>query len=259
VITVLILRLLLLLDAPLKNTIICLTSNLGTYLDGPTCKFYSIISGSDILAHPTACDANGVVTPEAKEEVFERVSEHFPPELLNRLDSTQVFNKLSRKSILEVVSLRLKDVADRLKNRRITLDVDDTAKAWLAEQGYSQVYGARAIARVVRTDVLFPLAQKLLRGTIRWVLLRFPLVLCGVHLAHLFSFVLGMEIVLLFVFPLIGRRLRFETTICLIPLLLFRIQKSTLRHKLRRTAGSHYLILHYPTYYLLTHCSVNVL
>jgi ATP-dependent Clp protease ATP-binding subunit ClpB len=79
----------------------------------------------------------------------------------------QVFNKLSRKSILEVVSLRLKDVADRLKNRRITLDVDDTAKEWLAEQGYSQVYGARAIARVVRTDVLFPMAQKLLRGTIR--------------------------------------------------------------------------------------------
>jgi ATP-dependent Clp protease ATP-binding subunit ClpB len=82
----------------------------------------------------------------------------------------QVFNKLSRKSILEVVSLRLKDVAERLKGRRITMDVDDTAREWLAEQGYSQVYGARAIARVVRTDVLFPLAQKLLKGTIRWVL-----------------------------------------------------------------------------------------
>jgi ATP-dependent Clp protease ATP-binding subunit ClpB len=109
-----------------------------------------------------------VVTPEARDEVLERVSEHFPPELLNRLDSMQVFNKLSRHSILEVVSLRLRDVADRLKNRRITLDVDNEARNWLAEQGYSHVYGARAIARVVRTDVLFPLAQKLLRGTIRW-------------------------------------------------------------------------------------------
>ena len=125
------------------------------------------VAGSDILAHSTACDANGVVTSEAKDEVLERVSEHFPPELLNRLDSMQVFNKLIRKSILEVVSLRLKDVADRLKSRRITLDVDDTAREWLADQGYSQVYGARAIARVVRTDVLFPMAQKLLRGTIR--------------------------------------------------------------------------------------------
>ncbi|GLB41469.1 putative P-loop containing nucleoside triphosphate hydrolase protein [Lyophyllum shimeji] len=134
-----------------KNTIICLTSNLG----------------SDILAHPTACDANGLVTPEARTEVLQRVSEYFPPELLNRLDSMLVFNKLSRKAILDVVALRLRDVAERLKPRRITLEVDDNAREWLAESGYSDVYGARAIARIVRTDVLFPLAQKLLRGTIR--------------------------------------------------------------------------------------------
>ena len=81
-----------------------------------------------------------------------------------------VFNKLSRDSILQIVSLRLKDVADRLKNRRIVLDVDDATKELLARQGYSELYGARAIARVVRTDVLFPLAQKLLRGTIRYVI-----------------------------------------------------------------------------------------
>ncbi|KAK0226196.1 P-loop containing nucleoside triphosphate hydrolase protein [Armillaria fumosa] len=134
-----------------KNTIICLTSNLG----------------SDILAHQTSCNEDGVVTPEARDEVLERTSSYFPPELLNRLDTMLVFNKLSRQSILQVVSLRLNDVADRLKHRRITLDVDGDAREWLAKQGYSEVYGARAIARVVRTDVLFPLAQKLLRGTIR--------------------------------------------------------------------------------------------
>jgi ATP-dependent Clp protease ATP-binding subunit ClpB len=78
-----------------------------------------------------------------------------------------VFNKLSRQSILQVVSLRLNDVAERLKNRRITMDVDAAARELLAKQGYSDVYGARAIARVVRTDVLFPLAQKLLKGTVR--------------------------------------------------------------------------------------------
>ncbi|TFY76866.1 hypothetical protein EWM64_g7147 [Hericium alpestre] len=78
-----------------KNTIICMTSNLG----------------SDILAHTTATDENGVVTPEARNEVLERTSEFFPPELLNRLDSMQVFNKLSKESILQVVSLRLNDVA----------------------------------------------------------------------------------------------------------------------------------------------------
>ncbi|KAJ3502391.1 hypothetical protein NMY22_g18603 [Coprinellus aureogranulatus] len=135
-----------------KNTIICLTSNLG----------------SDILAHPTASDPEtGVVNPQARDEVIERTQEYFPPELLNRLDSIQVFNKLSKKSILSVVDLRLKDVADRLKARRISLDVDGAAKEWLAQHGYSDMYGARAIARIVRTDVLFPLAQKLLKGTIR--------------------------------------------------------------------------------------------
>jgi len=111
--------------------------------------------------------------PEAKSEVLERTSEYFPPELLNRLDSMLVFNKLSRSSILKVVSLRLDDVSNRLKNRRITLDVDHAAREWLAKHGYSEVYGARAIARVVRTDVLFPLAQKLLKGTIRSVLFSF--------------------------------------------------------------------------------------
>ena len=85
--------------------------------------------------------------------MLERTSEYFAPELLNRLDSILVFNKLSKESILEVVSLRLKDVADRLRDRRITLDVDDGAKSWLAKKGYSDVYGARAIARVVRTKV----------------------------------------------------------------------------------------------------------
>jgi len=48
------------------------------------------------------------------------------------------------------------------------LDIDTEARNWLAEKGYSDIYGARAIARVVRTNVLFPLAQKLLRGTIRY-------------------------------------------------------------------------------------------
>ena len=79
-----------------------------------------------------------------------------------------VFNRLAHESILRVVDLRLGDVAARLAQRRIKLHVDDTARAWLAKKGFSDVYGARAIARVVRTEVLFPLAQKLLVGTIRY-------------------------------------------------------------------------------------------
>ena len=69
------------------------------------------------------------MTAEARSEVLERTSEYFPPELLNRLDSMLVFNKLSKESILRVVDLRLDDVAARLRTRRIVMDVDGGARA----------------------------------------------------------------------------------------------------------------------------------
>ncbi|KAF8268823.1 P-loop containing nucleoside triphosphate hydrolase protein [Lactarius quietus] len=127
----------------------------------------SLVS-SDILAHPSASDSSSsAVTPEVRIEVLERVKEEFPPELLNRLDSMLVFNRLTRSSILRVVDLWLADVAARLAQRCIKLNVDDAAHAWLAQKGFSDLYGARAVARVMRSEVLFPLAQKLLVGTIR--------------------------------------------------------------------------------------------
>jgi ATP-dependent Clp protease ATP-binding subunit ClpB len=98
------------------------------------------------------------------------VTETFPPELINRLDSQIVFNKLSRESVMAIVGLRLNDVAERLKDRRITLEVSDSAKEWLASEGWSNEYGARAVARVVRTKLTYPLAKKLLAGTIRFVI-----------------------------------------------------------------------------------------
>ncbi|KAJ7797166.1 hypothetical protein B0H14DRAFT_2389998, partial [Mycena olivaceomarginata] len=124
--------------------------------------------GSNILADPTACTEDGVLTPKARQQVLDLTGEYFPPELLNCLSTMLVFNKLSRASTLQVVGLRLQDVATRLRDRRITLDVDERARNWLAQRGCSNVYGVREIARVVRTDVLFPLAQKLLRDTIRY-------------------------------------------------------------------------------------------
>ena len=78
-----------------------------------------------------------------------------------------VFNRLTHDSILRVIDLRLADVAARLMPRRIKLNIDDAARRWLAQKGFSDIYGACAIARVVCTEVLFPLAQKLLAGTIR--------------------------------------------------------------------------------------------
>jgi len=150
------------------------------------------LPGSDILAHASACDPKtGTVTSEVRNEVMERTQEYFLPELLNRLDMILVFNKLSHESILAVDSLRLDDVAHRLKNRRISLDVDGASKDWLAQHGYSEIYGARAIARVVRTDVLFPLARKLLRGTIRYVSFKFTFSSNKASAGHFFFCIKG--------------------------------------------------------------------
>jgi ATP-dependent Clp protease ATP-binding subunit ClpB len=130
------------------------------------------------LAAPGSTLPSGEVTEEAQKEVLERVTEVFPPELINRLDSQVVFNKLSRESILAIVDLRLNDILERLKDRRITIEVSDSAKAWLASEGWSDMYGARAVARVIRTKLMFPLAKKMLAGTIRCVHFRLMALCC---------------------------------------------------------------------------------
>ena len=93
-------------------------------------------------------DNSGIVTPLTRTEVLERVSEQSPPELLNRLDSMLVFNRLSHDSVLRVVDLRLGDGAVRLAQRQIKSDVDDATRKWLAEKGFLDAYGARAVAFV---------------------------------------------------------------------------------------------------------------
>jgi len=122
-----------------KNTVVCLASNIG----------------SDILARASASDSSGVVTPDARREVMERVKEEFPPELLNRLDSMLVFNWLMCESILHVVDLRLEDIVACLVQWCIKLDVDDAARGSLTQEGFTDLYGTCAIACVVRTEVLF--------------------------------------------------------------------------------------------------------
>ncbi|KIK91749.1 hypothetical protein PAXRUDRAFT_148815, partial [Paxillus rubicundulus Ve08.2h10] len=84
-------------------------------------------------------------------------------------NSMLIFNKLSWNAVLDIVCLRLNGVAERLKDQHIILDVDNATKNLLFEKGYSAIYGARAIAHVVQTDVLFSLSQKLLKGTIWYV------------------------------------------------------------------------------------------
>ena len=134
-----------------KNTIICLTSNLG----------------SEELYEPNATNPDGSVTDKARESVLAAMGRFFRPELINRLDELLVFNKLPQSVIHDIVGLRLKELQGRLDARRIVLDVSQEAQAWLAEKGYSEHFGARAVARVIRDKVVSPIAMQSISGAIK--------------------------------------------------------------------------------------------
>lgn len=134
-----------------KNTIICLTSNLG----------------SEALYEPNATHPDGSITANTKDEVMRAVGRFFKPELINRLDELLIFNKLPPGVILDIVGLRLKEIQQRLASRRITLDVQDEAMAWLARKGFSDHFGARAVNRVLRDKVNTKIAARMLEGTIK--------------------------------------------------------------------------------------------
>ncbi|WRT68482.1 uncharacterized protein IL334_005458 [Kwoniella shivajii] len=134
-----------------KNTIICLTSNLG----------------SEALYESDACHPDGSITESTRSEVLNSVGRFFKPELINRLDELLVFNKLPPSIILDIIQLRLKELQSRLDSRRITLDVREEAKIFLANRGYSEQFGARAVQRVIRDRVVTKVASKLLQGEIK--------------------------------------------------------------------------------------------
>ncbi|KAI0257132.1 P-loop containing nucleoside triphosphate hydrolase protein [Lactifluus subvellereus] len=130
-----------------RNTVIVMTSNLGAaYLNDM---------------------GEGPVRPQTRQLVMSAIQGHFPPEFINRIDEIIIFRTLSRKNIMRIVDLRLKEVQDRLSDRKITLRLDDEAKNYLAACGYSPVYGARPLNRAIQTELLNPLSVRLLADRIR--------------------------------------------------------------------------------------------
>jgi ATP-dependent Clp protease ATP-binding subunit ClpB len=129
-----------------RNTIIVLTSNLG----------------SDVLA----AQPDGEISSLAQAQVMRVVRDHFRPEFLNRLDEVVLFRRLQRSDMARIVDIQLARLRELLRNRHITLDLDQAATDWLAEQGYDPVYGARPLKRVIQRSVQNPLAGMLLDGTV---------------------------------------------------------------------------------------------
>ncbi|MFS8370113.1 ATP-dependent chaperone ClpB [Acetobacter indonesiensis] len=129
-----------------RNTIIVLTSNLG----------------SDVLAH----QPDGESTDMVQAQVMKVVRDHFRPEFLNRLDEIILFSRLQKVDMSKIVDIQMRRLQKLLEDRKITLKLDDLSHAWLANEGYDPVYGARPLKRVIQRSLQNPLAELLLQGTI---------------------------------------------------------------------------------------------
>jgi ATP-dependent Clp protease ATP-binding subunit ClpB len=129
-----------------SNTLIILTSNLGSqYLAGMT---------------------EDQKVKDVEPQVMDVVRGHFRPEFLNRLDEIILFHRLGEEHMAPIVDIQVARVARLLKDRKITIDLSDSAKKWLGRVGYDPVYGARPLKRAIQRYLQDALADKLLRGEI---------------------------------------------------------------------------------------------
>ncbi|MEM9754795.1 MAG: ATP-dependent chaperone ClpB [Pseudomonadota bacterium] len=130
-----------------KQTLIVLTSNLGAQ------ALSQLPDGADSAA--------------AKRDVMDAVRAHFRPEFLNRLDETIIFDRLSRADMDGIVAIQLARLETRLAGRKITLAVDESARTWLADEGYDPVFGARPLKRVIQRSLQDRLAEMILAGDVK--------------------------------------------------------------------------------------------
>lgn len=131
-----------------KNTIVIMTSNIGSQY---------LIEG---------ITPNGEIHADVKEMVGEEMKRHFRPEFLNRIDDIVIFKPLQKTQIIKIIDLSMKDLENRLKERNITIQLTDGAKQHIADEGYSNIYGARPVKRYLQKHIETALASKIIKGDI---------------------------------------------------------------------------------------------
>jgi len=130
-----------------RNTLIIMTSNMGAeYL-------VNLPEGQDVDA--------------VRDDVMNVVKSSFRPEFLNRLDDIILFHRLKRSQMGAIVDIQMKRLQKLLEDRKITLELDEDARMWLANKGYDPAYGARPLKRVIQKNVQDPLAELILAGKVR--------------------------------------------------------------------------------------------
>jgi ATP-dependent Clp protease ATP-binding subunit ClpB len=133
-----------------KNTIIIMTSNVGSHL---------------ILEYRGQLE--GESYEKMKDSVMDALRHHFRPEFLNRVDEIIVFHALTVEDLKKIVDIQLERLRRRLEERRIALELTDEAKAHLAKAGYDPVYGARPLKRAIQREIETPLSRAILKGEVK--------------------------------------------------------------------------------------------
>jgi ATP-dependent Clp protease ATP-binding subunit ClpB len=131
-----------------KNTVILMTSNLGA---------------RHLL---TGITADGALTDQARASVLGELRKHFRPEFLNRIDDTVLFKPLTREEIGRIVQLMVAKLDARLREQGIGIRLDEDAVAWVADQGFDPVYGARPLARTLQRELETQLGRSIIRGDV---------------------------------------------------------------------------------------------
>jgi ATP-dependent Clp protease ATP-binding subunit ClpB len=134
-----------------KNVVVIMTSNIGS-------EFLGMYAGREM---------SDSEWETVKNRVIEEMRKHFRPEFLNRIDDIVVFHSLSMDDLKRIVEIQLDQVAKRLEDRHISIELTDKAKEFLVNEGYDPKYGARPLKRTIQRRVLDPLALDVLNGRIR--------------------------------------------------------------------------------------------
>ncbi|CUU00894.1 ATP-dependent Clp protease ATP-binding subunit ClpB [Candidatus Thermokryptus mobilis] len=134
-----------------KNTIIIMTSNIGSHII------------QEKMSRMTDENRDRIME-EIRNEVMQILRQTIRPEFLNRIDEIIFFKPLTKSDILKIVDLQMKQVNKRLEKNNMKLELSDKARVWLAEVGYDPTFGARPLRRVIQKHILDPLAEKILAG-----------------------------------------------------------------------------------------------
>ena len=136
-----------------KNAVVIMTSNVGSH-----------VIAESALAHAVAKGDSATIDEGTKRQVLDALRQSFRPEFLNRVDEIIVFHPLTRAHLRHIIDIQLKSLMRRLEERKIRVELGDSAKDVLIAEGYDPTYGARPLKRAIQREVLDPLALRVLQG-----------------------------------------------------------------------------------------------